>query len=264
MGEFDGKVAVLTGGTSLIGESIAQEFVKEGASVVIAGQSEEKANQILADLGDSVRFTKMDISKDEDIDAMLATAVEEFGGVDFAISCHATFLDNKLETTRDEWRTAFDVNVIGAAMLIEKSIPLMQARGQGSVVLVTSVSGKQSQPNRIVYPATKTALMGLNRNFAQMLAPMGIRVNSVSPGWTWSKNIERRYGSRERADLFGAEFQALGRMADPEEVAHAVLFMCSNKASFITGADLAVDGGYSAMGPEAMGQPFEKFPVISQ
>jgi hypothetical protein len=98
----------------------------------------------------------------------------------------------------------------------------------------------------------------LVRTAAQQLAPRGIRVNAVSPGWMWSRNIERRYGTRERADALAAEFQALGRLADPEEIAQAVLFLVSDRASFVTGADLVVDGGYSAMGPEALGQAFDR------
>jgi NAD(P)-dependent dehydrogenase (short-subunit alcohol dehydrogenase family) len=148
-------------------------------------------------------------------------------------------------------------------MLIEKAVPHMERRGGGAVVIIASISAKRSQPDRLVYPVTKSALLGLTRNSAQLLAGRSIRVNSVSPGWTWSRNIERRYGSRQRADSVAAEFQALGRLANPEEIADAVLYLLSDRASFVTGADLAVDGGYAAMGPEALGQAFEKIPVIT-
>ncbi len=130
-------------------------------------------------------------------------------------------------------------------------------------MIIASVSAKHSQPDRLVYPVTKSALLGVTRNSAQLLAGRSIRVNSVSPGWTWSRNIERRYGTRERADSVAAEFQALGRLANPDEIADAVLYLLSDRASFVTGADLAVDGGYSAMSPEALGQAFEKIPVIN-
>jgi NAD(P)-dependent dehydrogenase (short-subunit alcohol dehydrogenase family) len=114
----------------------------------------------------------------------------------------------------------------------------------------------------MVYNVTKAGLLMLARTGAQALAARGVRVNTVSPGWTWSRNIESRYGTRRRADAFAAEFQPLGRMADPEEIADAVMFVVSDQAGFMTGSDLAIDGGYTALGPEALGQASKKVPPI--
>ncbi len=261
--EFAGKVLVATGGASLIVEALARQFVANGGVVVLADLQDEFAGLLLDELGNSARFHRADVTSDDDLDDLLETAVDAFGGVDFVVSAHTTFACGYLETTRENWRSSLDVNVASAAMLVEKAVPLMQERGGGAVVLVTSVSGKSSQPNRIVYPVTKTALLGLNRNLSQALAPMGIRINSVSPGWTWSRNIEHRYGTRAHADDFAGEFHAIRRMAEPEEIADAICYLCSSGASFITGSDLAVDGGYGALGPEALGQPYEKFPAIN-
>jgi NAD(P)-dependent dehydrogenase (short-subunit alcohol dehydrogenase family) len=261
--EFTGKVLVATGGASLIVEALARQFVDNGGRVVLGDLQDEFAEQLVSSLGGSGRFVRTDVTSDGDLDALLASAVKDFGGVDYVVSAHTTFACGQLDTTRGNWRTSLDVNVASAAMLVEKAVPLMQQRGGGAAVLVTSVSGKASQPNRIVYPVTKAALLGLNRNLSQALAPLGIRINSVSPGWTWSRNIERRYGTREHADSFAGEFHSIRRMADPEEIADAICYLCSEGASFITGADLAVDGGYSALGPEALGQPYEKFPAIN-
>jgi len=261
--EFEGKVLVATGGASLIVEALARQFVANGGRVVLGDLQVEFADSLLSELGDSGRFVRTDVTSDEDLDSLLGTAVESYGGIDFVVSAHTTFACGQLATTRENWRTSLDVNVASAAMLIEKAVPFLQKRG-GAAVLVTSVSGKSSQPNRIVYPVTKTALLGLNRNMSQALAPLGIRINSVSPGWTWSRNIERRYGTREHADNFAGEFQAIRRMAEPEEIADAICYACSSGATFMTGADIAVDGGYTALGPEALGQPYEKYPVIDQ
>ncbi len=263
MGELDGKVALLTGAGSLIGAAIGRKLVDDGARVVMGGRDEALGAEVSEPLGKSARFVRTDVTVDDDLDGMVGAAVEEFGGIDFVISGAAIFDCGMLETTREQWRRSFDINVIGAAMLIQKAVPHMRARGGGSVVIIGSISGKVSQPNRIVYPTTKTALLGLTRNMSQELAPSNIRVNHVSLGWTWSRNIDRRYGGRERADLVAAEFQPMGRLADPDEAADPVVYLCSDRSSFITGADLAVDGGYAAVGPEALGQAFETIPVIT-
>lgn len=260
--ELAGRVAVVTGAASFIGTAIAERLVAAGASVVLGDVSEDHGRAIVDRLGDAARFVRTDVTDDTDLDALTAGALDHFGGIDIVVPAAAVFDDDLLHTSRTTWQRSFDVNVIGAAMLIEKAVPHMVDRGGGAVVIVASVSAKQSQPARLVYPVTKTALLGLTRNAAQLLAGHSIRVNSVSPGWTWSRNIEARYGSRERADAVAAEFQALGRLAEPEEIADAVVFLCTDRASFVTGADLPVDGGYGAMGPEALGQAFVQHPVL--
>ncbi len=261
-GELSGRVAAITGGTSLIGQAIISKLVDESARVVVANNDDPAAADIERAHGRSVRIVDADVRNDSDLDHVIETAVQEFGGLDIVVCGAAIFDCDLLDTTRDAWHRSFDVNVIGSAVLIGKATPHLIERGGGSIVLISSISAKQSQPGRIVYPVTKTAVQGLARNSSQVLAPHKIRVNSVSPGWTWSVNIDRRYGSRERADDLAAEFQPLGRLADPDEVAAAVLFMCSDRSSFVTGSDLAVDGGYSAVGPEALGQAFEKIPTV--
>ena len=260
---FTGKVAVVTGAASFLGTAICSQLVGAGACVVLGDLDEGVGGQVAEDLGDSARFVRTDVTSDADLDALIGTAVTEFGGLDYVVSAAAVFADSQMDTTRDQWHHSLDVNVVGTAMLIEKAVPHLERRGGGAVVIIASISAKRSQPNRLVYPVTKSALLGLTRNSAQLLAGRSIRVNSVSPGWTWSRNMERRYGSRELADSIAAEFQSLGRVANPEEIADAVLYLLSDKASFVTGTDLAVDGGYAAMGPEALGQAFEKIPVIT-
>ncbi len=178
------------------------------------------------------------------------------------ISAAVTFEDSQLDTTRSQWLNAFDVNVVSAAIVTQKALPYMVAGG--AITYVSSVSARRSQPSRTVYNVTKASLLMLAQTAGHQLAPVGIRVNTVSPGWTWSRSIERRYGSRQRADEFAAEFQPLGRMADPEEVAAAVAFISSPAARFTTGSELLVDGGYSAIGPEALGQAAAKFPPIKE
>ncbi len=262
MARYDGKVAIITGGASLLALETARLIAETGGQVVVADRADDFAGEVAAAVGDRGRFLAGDVTDDAFLDTVVDTAVQTFGGVDGLVNAAVTFADALYDTSRADWLQALNVNVVSAAVLSQRVIPRMRARGGGAIVYVSSISGFRAQPNRMVYSTTKAALHMLAKTGATQLAGDKIRVNTLSPGWTWSRNIDRRYGGRERADAFAAEFQALGRMADPAEIARGILFLLSDDASFVTGTDLAVDGGYSALGPEALGQPFEKFPTV--
>jgi NAD(P)-dependent dehydrogenase (short-subunit alcohol dehydrogenase family) len=260
VGDLDGRVAIVTAGASYLGYAVGAALLGEGARVVLADRDVEHGTEVAGALGRDARFVPTDVSSDVDLTRLVATAVDTFGRLDVLVSGTALFEDERLDTSREVWNRVLDVNVTSAAILTAMAASRMP-RG-GAIVQIASVSGSHAQPSRVVYNTSKAALLMLVKTAAVQLAPAGIRVNAVSPGWMWSRNIERRYGTRERADALAAEFQVLGRMADPEEVAAAVLFLVSDRASFVTGAELLVDGGYSTMGPEGRGQPFEKIRTI--
>lgn len=184
------------------------------------------------------------------------------GGIDYLVNVACTYLDNGLASSREEWQTALDVNIISGAIFVQKVMPHMKKRGGGAVVNFGSISGKRAQPGRLLYAAAKAGIIGITRNEALLLANDNIRVNSVSPGWTWSNVIREFSGdNREKADRVAEPFHLSGRTVDPSEVAKSVVFLCSDAASGINGTDLAVDGGYTAIGPE---QKVDKLPQLAE
>lgn len=261
MGDFDDRVVIVTGAASFIGEAIGELVIDGGGRVILADRAADHGAAAADRLGEHASFVETDVATDGDLDRLIGTAIDRFGRLDGVVGASANFDDERLASDRALWQRVLDTNVVSAAMLTTKAAAVM--RPGGAIVHVASVSGHVSQPLRVVYNVSKAGLLMLVKSAGNHLAKQGIRVNAVSPGWTWSRNIERRYGTRERADALAAEFQPLGRMAEPREVAEAATFLLSDRASFITGAELLVDGGYRTLGPEALGQPFEKIRTIT-
>ena len=245
------KVAIVTGGATMIGAAVVRALHREGARIVIADINEKDGSSIAAVLGSNVLFVKTDLIDDAQIGACVEKTMKAFGGIDFLINVACVYIDDALNSTRHQWLESYNVNVVGGVMMLKAVRPHMAKRGGGCVVNFGSISAKIAQTGRWLYPVTKAAILQLTRNQAMDLAGEKIRVNSVSPGWTWCRLMsDVTGGDKKKTNRVGGPFHLLGRIGEPEEVAEAVIFLCSDHASFITGTDLAVDGGYSAMGPE--------------
>ncbi len=245
------KVAIVTGGATLIGAEVVRAFNKEGAKVVVADINAKDGQALADEMRPNVSFVNTDLGDDAQIAACVNHTVKTFGGIDFLINIACTYVDNALNSTRQEWLDSFNINVAGGVMMLKAVHPHMVTRGGGAVVNFGSISAKVAQTGRWLYPVSKAAILQLTRNEAMDLAGDRIRVNSISPGWTWSRVLnELSKGDKSKTNKVGGSFHLLGRVGEPGEVAQGVLFLCSSNASFITGTDLAVDGGYSAMGPE--------------
>ncbi|GAA3526039.1 SDR family oxidoreductase [Zobellella aerophila] len=251
MKELDNRTALITGGATLIGQAVADSFVAVGANVVILDIAAGPGSALARRLGDQALFLEVDITDDRQLGDAVQQAEAHFGGIDYLINLACSYLDDGADSDRAAWLSALDVNLVSAVMAARAVLPAMCRRGGGAVVNFTSISAKVAQTGRWLYPVSKAAMLHLTRSMALDFAADRVRVNSVSPGWTWSRVIEEvSGGDRARADRVAADYHLLGRLGEPREVANVVRFLCSEQASFVTGADYAVDGGYAVMGPE--------------
>jgi dihydroanticapsin dehydrogenase len=247
MNRLSGKVAVVTGAATGIGEATAELFAEEGASVVVLDcdpEGEDVAKRIRG------TFTKADISVEDDVKAAIASAERELGRIDVLVNNAAVFVLKGLEATTSEWRRSLEVNVIGTSLVTRYASEVMKKNGGGSIVNLSSISGFVAQPHFLAYSATKAAMLNMTRCMALDLAPYGIRVNSVCPGTIRTAATDRhRSQTGETEEEFlqkNAPLHLLNRVGSPREVAWAILFLASDEASFVTAASLVVDGGYLA------------------
>jgi len=245
-----GKVALVTGATSGLGSDIAREIAAAGAAAVFVAGRVSVAGQAVVDaIGPSAYLMVLDITDDDALDRCVERIVAQCGRIDILINCAAIYEDAGLASSRAQWHSTLDVNLVSAAVLTGKVAPHMPPGS--TVVNLSSTGGKFGAAGRAVYPASKAALLQITKNFAVELAPAGIRVVSVSPAWTWSPMLAKvSGGSIEVADRVGAALHPLGRVGRGEEIAKAVVFAVSPEASWITGTDIAVDGGFSCLGPD--------------
>lgn len=250
-GSFEGKVAIVTGGNSGIGRAAAMRFAERGAQVVIAARRVDEGNETVAEIraaGGHAIFVQTDVSQEAQVEAMVGKAVETYGGLDYAFNnagMPGTGPGTTLvDASEDAWNQVIDVNLKGVWLCMKYQIPEMLKGGAGAIVNDSSVAGLQGSPN-FAYVASKHGVVGLTKSAALVYAPQGLRVNAVCPGWVRTPMVEPALEDPE----FNAsvhEMEPVGRLGAPEEVAEAVLWLCSDDASFVTGIAMPVDGGLSA------------------
>lgn len=247
-----GKTAIITGSTQGLGADIARVLAACGAAVVIVGRNDQAGAQVVQEIesgGGKALHCATDIQDDAQIDQCIERTLSTFGRIDILVNNACSYDDNGVDSTREQWHRTLGVNLVSAAIFAQKVLPHLQ-RGS-CIVNLGSTGGKFGAAGRALYPASKAAMLQFTKNLAVSVAPQGIRAVAVSPAWTWSPSVERfSHNSRPTADAVASQFHPLGRVGDGAEIGQAVAFVASDAASWITGVDIPVDGGFSILGPD--------------
>ena len=258
---FRGRVAIVTGGAGGIGRAIVEELCKEGCRGGVGARAPPRgAASAAADraAGHETLFVAGDMADEATCQNLVDRTVAEFGRVDFLVNNAFAFTAKGLEAQTADWMRSFTAGPLAFARMVQRVVPPMRAVGGGAIVNVSSISAHVAQKDRWTYNASKGAVAQLTRCQALDLAPFGIRVNSVEPGWIWTNETDKAAaldgGGRAKWDPIWGTYHMLRRMGLAIEVARPALFLLSDDASFITGTSLPVDGGYLAMGPEGLGE----------
>ena len=250
MKEFDGKVALMTGGSSGIGRATALAFAREGAQVVIGDRNTRRGEEtvsMIRNAGGTASFRRTDVLVAADIEALVEHAISEYGGLDLAFNNAGIEGDVRplVEQTEANYDALMDINVKGVWLSMKYEIPRMLERGGGAIVNCSSVAGVIGFPGIGIYAASKHAVIGLTKTAALEYSAQGIRINAVNPAVIDTEMADRLAAglNMKKDDL--STLHPIGRIGQVDEVAEAVLWLCSGRASFVTGHSLVVDGGFT-------------------
>ena len=252
MPRLAGQVAIVTGGAQGIGGATARRLAEEGASVLIADRDDASAARNLATIrgaGGIAEATHVDIANPEDIRAMVELAVERFGKLNILVNNAFSMSSpgergSALEVTEEGWDKGMAMLTKSIYLGVKFAVPKIIAAGGGSIVNIASVHGLLMAPGKLVYEAGKSAVIGMTRQMATDFGPSGIRVNAIMPGHILTENmLERHWANNADGLRFFDQQYPMRRVGRPVDIANAIVFLCSDEASFITGHALPVDGG---------------------
>ena len=242
---------LITGALTGIGRATALAFATEGYNVAISGRRTEAGQQLakeLRDKGVEAEFFQADVTDETQVASMIAGTLKRFGRLDVAVNNAGTEgdLGPVTDQTVTNYRTTFDTNVLGVLLSLKHELSAMQTQGSGSIINLSSIAGQVGMAGASVYVASKHAVEGLTKSAALEVAASGIRVNAVAPGPVDTAMLERFTGGNADAKAGMIAMMPAKRGAQPEEIAQTILFLASDKARYLTGQSIAVDGGYTA------------------
>ena len=247
-GRLAGKKAFVTGAAQGIGLAIAKAFVTEGASVMLVDLDGDLVAREAEAIGKGALSMTLDVSDGAAVKKAIDQAAGALGGLSVLV-CGAAVMSPNVSIAdlhEADWHQALAVNLTGAFLPVKYAIPHLISEGAGSIILIASQMGRVASPGSTVYCTTKGALLQLAKGIALDYAGQGVRANTLSPGGTATRRLSNRFGDMETAEREWGPKHPLGRLGRPEEIAAGAVYLASDESSFMTGADLLIDGGYSA------------------